>query len=221
MINLGGAVHCITKEVGVKNPLVINHRRLDNIFGANPAAYEVRATIRHKSGIAGGSVFYKTELTSPYQELAMTLISAGENLWTATIPQQPNGSTVYYYIRATANSGKQIARPMPAPEAYFQFTVTVPTSIKDLKAGTAQLGEVFPNPGGAITCIPVFSANGGSATIELLDCVGHRVECIFSGNLTSGESKYFFRAEQLTSGLYFVSLQSGDTRQLQKVTVQH
>lgn len=120
MIFLGGAVHCITKEVGVTDPLAISHRRLDDITDVNPPAYEVKATIRHRSGITSASVFYKTDPGATYQELPMALVSPVENLWTAAIPQQPGGSTVYYYIHATANSGKQIARPMPAPEGYFR-----------------------------------------------------------------------------------------------------
>ncbi|MBK8425108.1 MAG: agmatine deiminase family protein [Lewinellaceae bacterium] len=77
MIYLGGAVHCITKEVGVTDPLVISHRRLDEVVGINPPAYEVQATIRHKSGIAAASVFYKTDLAAPYQELAMSFAKCG------------------------------------------------------------------------------------------------------------------------------------------------
>jgi agmatine deiminase len=221
MIYLGGAVHCITKEVGVTDPLVISHRRLDDVVGINPPVYEVQATIRHKSGIAAASVFYKTDLAAPYQELAMSLASAVENRWTADIPQQPGGATVYYYIHATANSGKQISRPMPAPEGYFQFKINVSTGISEIERGATLLGEVFPNPASAITCVPVSNANDGAVKIELLDYLGHPVETIFSGNLPTGESRYFFRAEQLPSGVYFVSLQSGDARQVQKVTVKH
>ena len=221
MIYLGGAVHCITKEVGVTDPLVINHRRLDDIVGSNPPAYEVAATIRHKSGIAAASVFYKTDLAASYQELPMSLESAAENLWAASIPQQPAGSTVYYYIHAAANSGKQIDRPMPAPEGYFRFKINQSTGPIDLAKSATLLGEVFPNPASAITCIPVSSSASDDVKIELLDYLGHSIETIFLGNLPIGESKYFFRADQLASGIYFISLQSGNARQVQKVTVHH
>ncbi len=221
MIFLGGAVHCITKEVGVTDPLVINHHRLDDINGVNPVAYEVQATIRHKSGIFGASVFYKTDLNISYRELPMTLVNAAENLWKAAVPQQTDGSTVYYYLHATANSGKQIARPMPAPEAYFRFNINVSTSVGEIEVNMPQLGEVFPNPAGAITCISVLCAKGGAATIELLDALGRRVETVFSGNLPTGESKYFFHAGNLPAGVYLVSLQCGSARQVQKVAVLH
>lgn len=221
MIYLGGAVHCITKEVGVTNPLVINHRRLDDITATNPLAYEVQATIRHKSGIAGASVFYKTELAAPYQETAMSLASAAENLWAAAIPQQPGGTTIYYYIHATANSGKQINRPMPAPEGYFQFKINVSTGVGNLEAGTTRLGEVFPNPAGAITCVPVFSTTGETASIEISDVLGRTVASVFQGKLREGESKHFFFADQMESGTYFVTLRSPHGQQVQKVVVQH
>ena len=151
----------------------------------------------------------------------MSLESAAENLWIAAIPQQPGGTTVYYYIHATANSGKQIARPMPAPEGYFQFKINLSTGTVDLEEYTTLLGEVFPNPASAITCVPVSSSTGSDVKIELLDYLGHSIETIFSGTLPIGESKYFFRAEQLGSGIYFISVISGNTRQVQKVTVHH
>ncbi len=221
MIYLGGAVHCITKEVGATDPLVINHRRLDDIVGANPPTYEVQATIRHKSGIAGASVFYKTDLAAPYQELIMSLTDPAENRWTTAIPQQPNGTTVYYYLHATANSGKQIARPMPAPEGYFKFHISVITSTDEVATTATRLGEVFPNPAGAITCVPVFSANGEMASIEISDVLGRTMANIFQGELPVGESKHFFRADLLETGTYFVTLRSLHGQEVQKIVVQH
>lgn len=221
MIFLGGAVHCITKEVGVTDPLAISHRRLDDITDVNPPAYEVKATIRHRSGITSASVFYKTDPGATYQELPMALVSPVENLWTAAIPQQPGGSTVYYYIHATANSGKQIARPMPAPEGYFRFKINVSTGTTDLAKENTRLGDVFPNPAGAITCIPVFSADNSTATLELSDCLGRRLETIFSGTLPAGESKYFFHADRLQSGVYVVSLRTAKGIFSQKVLVKN
>lgn len=221
MIYLGGAVHCITKEVGVTDPLVINHRRLDDVIGTNPPFYEVQATIRHKSGIASASVFYKTELADPYQELPMSLVDPVQQLWAAAIPQQPGGSTVYYYIHASANSGKQIARPMPAPEGYFKFNIAVSTGTNDLSATSPRLGKVFPNPASAITCLPVFSENGTSASIEIIDILGQTVASIFNGTLPTGESKHFFRADLLEPGTYFVKLNGTSGQEVQKVVVQH
>ena len=221
MIYLDGAVHCITKEVGVDAPLVINHRRLDDILGANPSAYEVQATIRHKSGIAGASVFYKMDVTTPYQELSMSLANSNENRWTTAIPQQPPGTTVYYYLQATANSGKQIARPMPAPEGYFKFQIGMVSGTEDLTDPATQLGEIFPNPAGAITCVPVFSANSETVSIEISDVLGRKVLNIFNGKLPAGESKHFFQAGLLEPGTYFVTLRCPIGQRVQKLVVQH
>ena len=180
MIYLGGAVHCITKEVGVTDPLVISHRRLDDVVGINPPVYEVQATIRHKSGIAAASVFYKTDLAAPYQELAMSLASAVENRWTADIPQQPGGATVYYYIHATANSGKQISRPMPAPEGYFQFKINVSTGIS---------AEGVRNPVATTSGIAAGWARQAERNCEstsvIRSCQSERVEPAISPSTTS------------------------------------
>ncbi|MBN8679221.1 MAG: agmatine deiminase family protein [Chitinophagales bacterium] len=221
MIYLGGAVHCITKEVGVGDPLVINHRRLDDISDANPTAYEVQASIRHKSGIAEASLFYKTDLSAPYQELALTLSDPGENIWKTAIPQQPTGTMIYYYIHATANSGKQIARPMPAPEGYFRFRINGFSSTVDLSASAVKFGEMFPNPASALTCVPVYSQVNTEANIFLSDCLGRKIQTVFSGTLATGESKHFFNAEGLPDGVYFMFLQTRNAQELQKIVIHH
>ena len=60
---------------------------------------------------------------------------------------------MYYYIEATANTGKTINRPMPAPVEYFNFKILNNTS--DIQDGIDVDLSVFPNPASAITCIPV------------------------------------------------------------------
>ncbi len=71
-----------------------------------------------------------------------------------------------------------------------------------------------------MTCVPVNSPAGGQATIDLIDYLGRSVQTIFSGNLPAGESKYFFQANGLPSGVYFVKLQSGYGIIAQKVLIE-
>ena len=51
------------------------------------------------------------------------MTSVGSNNWSANIPEQTQGSLVYYYIRAVANNGKVQVRPITAPQGWWRFRV--------------------------------------------------------------------------------------------------
>ncbi|MEO6130373.1 MAG: agmatine deiminase family protein [Saprospiraceae bacterium] len=117
-----GALHCITKLVGVNDPLLISHARLRDSEDAS-LEYPVTAYIRHSSGIAGADLFYRVAGDSIYAKVIMTLADTLNNIWSAIIPQQAGGSEVQYYIDARSNSGKEQVRPIVAPEGYFNFRI--------------------------------------------------------------------------------------------------
>ncbi|MCB0522583.1 MAG: agmatine deiminase family protein, partial [Saprospiraceae bacterium] len=219
IIDAGGAIHCIVKEVGVQDPLLIQHQPLEDITGINPPAYEVNALIRHRNGIAGATLFYTTDTAAAYQSLDMTFAEPDSNRWSSSIPQQPEGSTVYYYIHAVANSGKQVVRPLVAPEGYFDFYIYPATAAGETAPPALRMDAIFPNPASAITCIPVSSTVGGTATLEIRDVLGRTVETVFTGNLSAGESKYFFNAGRLFPGVYAVTLVTSSGMVSQKVIV--
>lgn len=117
-----GALHCITKTVGVNDPLWIAHARLRDTYDA-VNDYAVTAKIRHRSGISDATLYYRADEAAPYTAVGMSLVNAAENTWWASIPAQPAGTEIQYYIHATAQSGKQQVRPIVAPEGYFRFRV--------------------------------------------------------------------------------------------------
>lgn len=219
IINAGGAIHCIVKEVGVQDPLLIQHKQLEDIIDINPPAYEVEAWIRHRTGVSSAQLFYTTDLSGGYQQLELSLTDTATNLWTGWIPQQPDGSTVYYYIRATSNSGKQVVRPLPAPEGNFDFNINLSTATAETIRPALSMDAVFPNPASALTCIPVSATGGEEVVIEITDVLGRIVQTVFSGKLPTGVSRHYFFANQLPAGIFYAVLRSDHTVQAQKVLV--
>jgi len=215
IIPASGALHCITKEVGVANPLLIQHNALPLVYAGNED-YPVSATIKHRSGIANATVFYTTDLAAGYQSVSMTALSDDE--WLAIIPQQSNGDTVYYYIHAEANSGRQQVRPLPAPASYFSFYIEYITPVYEVVE--AKLTNIFPNPASAITCIPIQATKKiNTATLEIRDVLGRLVETVFEGEIPIGESKYFINAATYEAGTYFVLLKTEEGQSVQKLVV--
>ena len=212
-----GAIHCITKEVGVHAPLRIVHQELEcQVDSPVPGNYQIRATIQHRSGIAGAKVYYTTDLSQSWQNLDMIPDGVSEDTWLGAIPGQPAGSTVYYYIEAESANGKKLSRPITAPQGYWQFCVT-----KSSGTDTPELDllEIYPNPAAAITVIPVQSSAKTRGNILVYNSLGQLVQTVFAGEIPSGNTHYFLDAGKLASGAYFVKLQTGGQVRMRKLVV--
>lgn len=207
VISQGGAIHCITHTIGVNNPLLISHQALhDTEEQFNP--YTVDAYIASAAGVSNAKVFWKTATESDFTEIEM--ITTGGNNWSADIPAQPVGTIIHYFIRAQAEDGKELSRPMSAPEGYWTFTILgEELSVEEL--GSAVFTRVFPNPANAITCIELNFTRPANGKLLLTDVSGRVVSEIYSGKFDQGISKYFIEASVLPAGLYHLLVRT-DTR---------
>ncbi|MCU0319141.1 MAG: agmatine deiminase family protein, partial [Flavobacteriales bacterium] len=177
IISASGAIHCITKCIGVRDPLLIRHQRLSDTDDAlNP--YPVEAYIRHRSGIASARLFWTIDTLQGYTEVAMV---AGDNdLWNANIPAQAPGSLVYYYIEATSNSGKVQQRPIVAPQGWWRFRVNdLSTAVPNDPA--TWNAELYPNPTRSLLVLALREGSGQQVTAVLLDALGREVRHLYTG----------------------------------------
>jgi len=206
LISYSGAIHCITHSVGVNEPLLIQHQELEDSYPIEQ--YNVSASIQHQSGIASATLFWTTNLEQDYQSLSMT--NTDGNNWSAFIEEilsAPN--SVYYYIEATANSGKTLSRPLPAPEAYFKFNILEQNNASLSQSNTTNIEmSVYPNPASAITCIPVNCVESFEGQISLVNVLGREVTTIYEGNFLSGLNQFFIHANNYAKGMYFIVLDS-------------
>lgn len=222
IINAGGAIHCITKEIGVKDPLWIAHRGLDDLNAIDNAAdYRVEASIKHRSGIARATLYWTTDTTAGYQTLPMQLEDAERDLWVAQIPQQANGAQVFYYFEAEARSGKRITRPLPAPAGYFEFLIE-PEVTSGLAAGSlpgVHLVKTYPNPASATTVFEVEASRVENVELILSDILGREAAVIFSGQTKMGQNQYFIEASNYPAGAYWVQLLTQEGLQIHKLII--
>ena len=169
IITASGAIHCITKAVASDNPLWISHQALnDIIYTSND--YQVDALIKHAEGISNAFVYWTIDTAQGYASSPMSLTSSTEETWTGYIPHQQAGETIYYYIHAEANNGKEQARPMPAPEGFWEFKIlSDPTSITENDLAFS----VFPNPSDREFVVESKLSIDGSATV--IDALGRIV----------------------------------------------
>jgi len=213
-----GAIHCITKEIGTTDPLLITHQPLENTYNTT-TPYQVNAWIKHKTGIQTATLYYTTDTTQGYQSTGMSLTDVSSDTWTGYIPAQPAGSEVFYYIYAQSNSGKEQVRPITAPEGYWKFDVLTLTGINENSEGENGILNVYPNPSHGITCIQVKSTNNSKGRLFLSDVTGKEVSTIYAGNFNKGEKNYFINTINLNAGTYLLILQTEDVTSVQKLMV--
>ncbi|MBK6621377.1 MAG: agmatine deiminase family protein [Saprospirales bacterium] len=220
IIGASGALHCITKPIGVADPLLIQHKPLEDVYDYYDP-FEVNASIQHRSGVSSAKLYYTTDTTQAYSPVDMTLTNATEHTWTGSIPGQSSDIEIFYYIEGVANSGKTLTRPMPAPAGYWNFHATFSTSASEegFQSHQTLMDPIFPNPARAITCIPVQSERREEARIEMLDLLGRTVHVIHEGAIPAGESSYFIQALHFQPGSYLVRLSTGHGQQIQKLII--
>jgi len=167
-----GAIHCITKEIGVADPLWIVHEKVKSACTDHNT--RVEATIKHRSGVKSAAVFYRTATENTYTKIAMTQVE--NHRWQAEIPAQAEGQKVHYYIAAEAHSGKRIHRPLAAPEAYWSFEVEpcLTTSVEQTVADV-QL-YIFPNPTPGNAILQIKSPQTIKGEIIIFNLLGQAVK---------------------------------------------
>lgn len=216
-ISASGALHCITHEVGVSDPLLINHQRLTDTYNTT-VPYAVTAKIQHRSGIQSATLYYTIDTLQPYQ--SSTLTSTDGINWQGAIPAQPAGTEVFYYLSGTSVSGKQQVRPITAPAGFYSFRVLENTGIQDFSSSEFFLLEdIFPNPSKGITCIPLFTSASEKTTIDCLNALGETVETVFGGFSKPGENKYFVDTNSFSSGVYFIRCRMGGVFKIKRFVV--
>ena len=117
-----GTIHCITKEIGVFNPLWISHPKIDGVV-TESGPFEIDASIKSSAGISQAEVDWTTDTTAGYSPIPMVEVSPDS--FAASIPEQVNGTEIFYYINATSNDGRNTNKPLTAPEGYYHFKVNV------------------------------------------------------------------------------------------------
>lgn len=216
-IPASGALHCITKEIGTNDPLLIIHERLRDTYNTTDPYIPV-AKIQHKSGIASATLYYTTDTTQAYTPLAMIPFAGPPDLWRAEIPAQPAGTEVFYYIEGLANSGKQQVRPIVAPEGFYNFKVLSNVGINDIET-VASVKDIFPNPSKGITCMPVMTAQPQTISVEMLDITGRKIQDIYKGETRMGDNKYFVNTTDFASGTYLIKYNIGGKEVVKKLIV--
>ncbi|MBV1923564.1 MAG: agmatine deiminase family protein [Flavobacteriaceae bacterium] len=196
LISLFGAIHCITHTIGVDEPLWIVHQPIDEANAGSTVA--VDAMIKHASGIAGATVFWREEGTNGSNEIPMSFVS--DDNWTADILIPSSDTNIEYYIGAIANSGKMLTRPLVAPQGYWTIDVGV-LSAEDW--AEQHISDPYPNPA---TSNVTFNLNTieGPIHVSIHNVLGQK---LFETDLDDGNGLLNLDLKSTWKGALFVSFE--------------
>lgn len=215
IIGASGAIHCITKEIGVFDPVFISHPYLRNTNNTS-TPYDVRAFIKTRSGVSAAKCYWTTDTTQGFAQINMTLSA---DTFRCTIPAQPLGTNIYYYISATSNSGRTVNKPITAPVGFLKFKIdnTSGTANNNYVPVNYELWQNFPNPFNPVTKINFSIPKNEFVSLKVYDITGRTVSTIINEYKPAGIYTAEFNAEKLSSGLYFYELKAGDFKSVRKM----
>lgn len=200
-----GAIHCITKEVGVREPVRIVHRRIQDIADSLSDIL-VEATVKARSGIDSVRLLWRTDSTAVFESASM---SQSGDVFSGWIPQQPFGTTVWYYLEAHTGSGRAVARPLPGADGPYMFRVedSTTTSVRSADSPISfNLYQNFPNPFNSSTIVEYALPVSGSVSLKVYDLLGQEAATLHQGDQQPGRFTALWEASSLSSGTYLIRL---------------
>lgn len=212
IIQASGALHCITKEISSKDPLLISYKKLEDTYdNINP--YSINAYIKHRSGIQNATLFYRTDSVSAFNYINMSQ-GLNPDYWLGEIPPQAPGTRIQYYVKALSNSGKEQYKPLVSPQGYNEFNVL---GITGINSESIYINEIYPNPSKGITVIPVNTIQKGVTKLTVYDLNGREIES--QTKEFEGDQNYFLNTSNYNSGVYIIELSNKSSLVRKKLIV--
>lgn len=129
IIPASGAIHCINKEIGLKNTIFISHKPLrDFNIPLDIEGFRISAYIKSNSAISNPVLKWSIDTANGFNSVAMSMFTPDS--FYAHIPSQSYGTKVHYYIEAQNSSGLTVSKPLVAPGGNYQFFADNPLPVE-------------------------------------------------------------------------------------------
>jgi hypothetical protein len=84
---------------------------------------------------------------------------------------------------------------------------------------TCSVRQNYPNPFNASTTISYSLREASHVTISVYDLLGREVETLFQGKQQAGDHQVTWKADGISSGVYFYGIQAGDSAEIRKMVL--
>jgi hypothetical protein len=162
-------------------------------------------------------IFFRYRKTNPTDFL---LLPDGDDKFNFVWPVRGNMFDLTYSNSAlVGNDGLHLGdlNWYPDERAQYQFTPVGVEQLPDALPMEYELGQNYPNPFNPTTNIQFSIPESGLVSLKVFDVLGQEVAQVINQELKAGVHKVDFNASQLTSGIYFYTLESGDFIKTQKM----
>lgn len=199
--------HCVFNLYGDPSVVcatgpTISHTQLTDT-DVTTGYYTVQADIEARNTLVSGMPVVKWNTTGGTAFSSIVMTKTGAISYTASIPAQPDGTTVYYYIEAVDTTGQQALSPSLAPTELYSFDVRADNEAPDIDhTPLSNTGDttgpytvsatVTDNTGvGSITLY--YHKNSGSDTALVMTAQGSGVyEAQIPGGTTAGDTISYY-----------------------------
>ncbi len=132
---------------GLTAPPVILHTAMENTFETN-TPYTIDANIISMETLATNEIFVLWNTNGSTSFFTTNILSClSNNLYRGSIPAQPEGTTVSYFLYARATNGLYSVSPGAAPVQLYHFDITRQITLTVSAAGGQEAGSVTPDYG--------------------------------------------------------------------------
>lgn len=125
IIPANGTIHCITKEVGVRQPVLLAHARRGDA-GAGAMDYPVEVRLTTAASVESVLVCWRADTLSAFTRLPLAPLG---DVWTGAIPRRSPGSRVWYYVEVRTTGGRTVTKPLVGPDGPYSFDVGPPETV--------------------------------------------------------------------------------------------
>jgi len=89
----------------------------------------------------------------------------------------------------------------------------------DMEVDVKNSFQIFPNPAYSFTTILISLEQKESVTVKLVDMTGRVIAILADGPFEKGKNEIEWNANEISPGIYFMTLEAGDILQTEKIII--
>jgi hypothetical protein len=221
------ALHCRVIGIYDRYMLRVDHDPVQSAMPGLPIPITMYADDRSKKGMntSGTKLYWRVAGAPAFTPVQV--VQSGEKDWyRGQIPWQMGGTQIQYYVTASDRTGRVSSRPRPAPLAWYNVTVDAASDVRPPDAAPKLTLSVAPSPFQYRSVVRFNLATAAPARVTIYDVRGREVARLVDRTFAAGghEVEWTGRGTngaQVSSGVYFVVLQSAGERITRRVVLLH
>ena len=128
-----------------------------------------------------------------------------------------NSAKQYSYVDNSVRAGQSYSYRLKQIDFDGQFEYSKVVNVEVGVPMEYSLAQNYPNPFNPSTSIEYTVPSNEYVTLKVYDVLGNTVSTLVNENKEAGKYNVMFDASNLTSGIYFYSIQAGKFNQVKKM----